>query len=145
MLQVQATWDLESITPTMGLMKLHILFLFITCIVAVVKLMRIWPAVRPFAKLPIEQQSSALPLLHTTASSLGRWIGLTFLTWGIATSVTIVNFCQRIQTWKELSVWGGTVLQVSELLVTLTFALVVVTFLYLIRWRILNRIERFRK
>jgi len=29
--------------------------------------------------------------------------------------------------------------------VTLTFALVVVTFLYLIRWYILNRIERFRK
>ena len=140
------TWDSKYTCygPPRVAEKLLVLFLLATSVVALTKLVRTWIALPPFAKLSVDRVQSALPKLERTAVSLRRWLVLTLLAWALVTSVTIVNSCQTMLTWEKLSGWQ-TLHQISELSMTLTFALVVVTFLYLIRWYILNRIERFRK
>jgi hypothetical protein len=140
------TWDFNQIGYASYVpVRLFVLYLFATCVMALTKLVRTWVALPPLAKPSVDRLQSALPMLERTAVSLRRWLVLTVLAWGMATSFTIVSFCQRMLTWEVSLRWLITLSHVAQLSVTLTFALVVIAFLYVIRWYLLNRIERFRK
>ena len=140
-----ASWELRHIDgPAPLAIKLYVLFLFITCLVALTKLVRTWIAISPFVRHAVEKQQSALPLLERTAISLRRWIGLALLLFGIFTASTIERFC-RISGNLKMTTFCWFTDAIGEWSVGLELALFVVAFLYLIRWSILNRIERFRK
>jgi hypothetical protein len=145
MIQESTTWDLRSMTRTPStIMEIYTLFLFLTCIVTSVKLVRIWRAAPPFT-LPRQASSPAyLELLESSSSSLKQWIGSTFLAWGIFASICLTDVCNRLLANKTI---GNVVILfvIQDFSTTLTMALLVVFFLFLVRWHMLKRIEHIRR
>jgi hypothetical protein len=144
MLEGQATWDYQDLIrePSTGF-KLYTLFLFIACVVGVIKLLKVWHIARPF-QIPQRNIPIAADRLQVTASSLGHWIGLTTLVCGILTSITLFNVCEGLLGEKVI---GNAIIVfvVRDFASGLSMALFVVLFLYLIRWYLLIRVAHFRK
>ena len=144
MVQESATWDLRHMTRTPSTsMKIYMLFLFLACIVTSVKLVRIWRAAPPFRLSRQASSPAYLELLETSSSSLKQWIGSTFLGWGIFASITLTDVCSRLLDDKRI---GSALILfiIQDFSTTLTMALLVVLFLFLVRWHMLKRIEHLR-
>jgi hypothetical protein len=144
MIQESTTWDLRHMTRTPStIMEIYMLFLFLACIVTSVKLVRIWRAAPPF-RLPRKASSPAyLELLESSNSSLKQWLGSTFLAWGIFASITLTDVCSRLLDDKRIgSSW--LLFIIPDFSTTLTMALLVALFLFLVRWHMLRRIEHIR-
>ena len=144
MLQESATWDLRRMTrePSTGMM-IYVLFLFLVCIVTSVKLVRVWRAAPPFRLSRQASSPAYLELLETSSSSLKQWIGSTFLGWGIVASISLTEVCSRLLDDKRI---GSSVILfvIQDFSTALTMALLVVLFLFLVRWHMLKRIEHLR-
>ena len=144
MLQESATWDLRRMTrePSTGMM-IYVLFLFLVCIVTSVKLVRVWRAAPPFRLSRQASSPAYLALLETSSSSLKQWIGSTFLGWGIVASISLTDVCSRLLDDKRI---GSSVILfvIQDFSTVLTMALLVVLFLFLVRWHMLKRIEHLR-
>jgi hypothetical protein len=144
MLQESATWDLRRMTrePSTGMM-IYVLFLFLVCIVTSVKLVRVWRAAPPFRLSRQASSPAYLALLETSSSSLKQWIGSTFLGWGIVASISLTDVCSRLLDDKRI---GSSVILfvIQDFSTALTMALLVVLFLFLVRWHMLKRIEHLR-
>jgi hypothetical protein len=144
MLQESATWDLRRMTrePSTGMM-IYVLFLFLVCIVTSVKLVRVWRAAPPFRLSRQASSPAYLELLETSSSSLKQWIGSTFLGWGIVASISLTDVCSRLLDDKGI---GSSVILfvIQDFSTALTMALLVVLFLFLVRWQMLKRIEHLR-
>jgi hypothetical protein len=141
MQQDSAGWDLRYIyrEPSTSF-RLYLLFLLVVCIVASIRLIRIWRAAPPF-RLSAEANSPAyLRLLQTSSTSLKQWIGCTFLAWGILTSTSLYDDCNRLLGQKVLGS-GAILFVIEDYSAALTLALLVVLFLFLVLWHILNRIQ----
>jgi hypothetical protein len=144
MLQESPTWDLRYIDrPLSTSMKMYVLFLFVVCILASVKLVRVWRAAPPFRLSRKAGSPAYLQSLETSSISLRQWIGSTFLAWGICASVSLYDVCNRLLESKG-SIGSFVILFIQDFSTTLTMALLVVLFLYLVRWHMLERIERLR-
>ena len=132
------TWDYQHMIrePSVSY-KLYILFLLTICVVGIVKLWKVWRS-----GLSSKRDSPAyIRDLQISASSLRQWIGLTFLGWGIFASVTLVNLCYRLLDEKVVGL-GTFLLVLIDYATTLSLALFAIALLYLIRWHILQRIQR---
>jgi hypothetical protein len=144
MLQESGTWDLRYVDrgPSIS-MKIYVLFLLVVCIVTSVRLIRIWRAAPPFGLSRQAGNPTYLRLLQASSTSLKQWIGLTFLTLGIFVSVSLHDFCNGLLAEKRT---GHDVIlfAIQDFSTTLTMALLVVLFLFLARWHMLERIERLR-
>jgi len=138
------TWDLRYIDrPSPTSMKIYVLFLFVVCIVASVKMVRVWRAAPPFRLSPKAGSPDYLQSLAASSTSLRRWIETTLLAWGIFASVSLYDVCDRLLPSKTI---GSPVILfvIQDFSTTLTMALLVVLFLHLVRWHILKRIEHLR-
>jgi UDP-N-acetylmuramyl pentapeptide phosphotransferase/UDP-N-acetylglucosamine-1-phosphate transferase len=141
-----ATWDLRAIdsSPSTST-KIYILFLLAVCIFASVKLVRVWWTAPPFRLSKMRNSPAYLQRLETENSRFGRWIGFVFLWWGIFASVNLQDACNGLLS-TEAKVINSLLIvyEIREFSTNLTAALLVVLFLYLIRWHLQNRIERLR-
>ncbi|HKW32795.1 MAG TPA: hypothetical protein VJN92_07305 [Candidatus Acidoferrum sp.] len=145
MLQETSTWDLRSLSPPVPPgFDLYLLFLLATCLSATAKLVKLWRAAPPF-RLERQQKNTAyVQMLEVTSSSLRQWTVCTFLAWGILASASLYDFCDRLLS--ENAVRRFEILFAIEGFSTaLTMALVIVLFLFLLRWHILRRIEWLRQ
>jgi hypothetical protein len=105
-------------------------------------LARVWRAVLPFSKKSAPVPCAYVKMLQACASRFGRWIGLIFLAWGLLTSTSVYNLCRGLLLEKTTG-RNQILLMIRELSMALIPALWVVLFLYLSRWHILARLERF--
>jgi hypothetical protein len=136
------TWDLRNIErPTPIATKLYVLYLFAVFLVASVKLIRVWRRALPFRLSSKACSPDYLQVLEASSISLGRWIETTFLVWGIFASVSLYDVCDRLLLSKTI---GNSVILfvIQDFSTTFTMALLIVLFLYLVRWHMLKRIER---
>jgi hypothetical protein len=147
MLQESAStsWDMRNMTsePSAAL-KMCILFLFVVCIVTSIRLISLWRTAPPFRAQRQRDNSAYLSLLQSSAASLKRWISFTCLGWGIFASISLYNLCNRLLDDKRV---GGllVVFLIREFSTTLTMALLVVLFAFLVQWHITMRMENFAK
>ena len=125
------------------LLKIYVLFLLVACIVTLFNLIRVWRVVLPFSTKCPTNPSAYSKLLQASASSFGRWIGLTFLAWGLLASTTVYATCNALLREKATG-RNEILLLIRDFSTTLSPALFVVLFLYLARWHTLIRMERFR-
>jgi hypothetical protein len=144
MVQESVTWDLRHMTRTPSTStEIYILFLFIVCIVTSVKLVRIWRTARPFRLSGQAGSPSYLQLLETSSGSLKQWIGSTFLAWGICASINLTDVCSRLFNNPKIRIFEILFI-ILDFSTALTMALLVVLFLFLVRWHMLKRIEGLR-
>jgi hypothetical protein len=144
MLQESSTWDLRYISrEPSNSMKYYVVFLFAVCILAGVKLVRVWRAAPPFRLSRNAGSAAFLHSLETSSTSLRQWMGLTLLAWGIFASVSLYDGCNRILDPKSTGSFL-ILFVIQDFSTTLTMALLVALFLYLVRWHMLKRIERLR-
>jgi hypothetical protein len=124
-------------------MMIYILFLFLVCIVTSVKLVKVWRPALPFRLSRQASSPTYLQSLESSSSSLKQWIGSTFLAWGIFASISLTDVCNRLLANKTI---GNFVIlfAIQDFSTTLTMALLVVLFLFLVRWHVLKRIEHIR-
>jgi hypothetical protein len=138
-------WDLQNIhrQPSTSL-KLYLLFLLFVCAVTTVKLLKAWQAAPPFRLSRQACNPTYLRGLEASSISLKHWIGCTILAWGILTSTSLYEVCNRLV--GEKTIGSATFLVLLEDYSTvLSMALIVVLFVFLVRWHLLTRIERLRK
>jgi hypothetical protein len=122
--------------------KIYVLFLFFACVVTLFNLVRVCRTVPPFSnKIPIVP-SAYVKMLQTCACRFGRWIGLIFLAWGLLTSTSVYNLCRGLLVEKTTG-RNQILLMIQDFSTTLIPALGVVLFVFLPRWRILDRIDGF--
>jgi hypothetical protein len=142
------SWDFNSITAThapSGATKLYILFLFAACAAAGLKLVDTWRnSARLKAKAP-SAQAEYFGILLRHIASLKRWIQLTILTWGFCLCVNVVTELTRLgSNFREIQNQFALLTTLREYLAFSTMAMFVITFLYLVRWHLLNRLESAR-
>lgn len=124
-------------------MKVYIVFLFVVCIVAMVKLIRVWRAAPPFRLSRQSGSPGYLRLLETSSISLKHWMVSTFLSWGILTSIGVYDVRDRFLDDKRI---GSMVILfvIEDFSKALTMALLVVLILFLVRWHVVRRIDSLR-
>ena len=74
-----------------------------------------------------------LQSLEISSTSLRQWIGLTLLAWGIFASVSLYHGCNRLLDSKSTGSFM-ILFVIQDFSTTLTMALLVVLFLYLVAW-----------
>ncbi len=141
MLQESATWDPRNliVEPSTSI-KLYILFLILVCIVTSAKLGRVWLAAPLFGLARQAGNPAYLRLLETLSASLKLWIGFTFLGWGIFTSISVYDVCNRLLDDKVIGSFM-IVFVIQEFSTVLSMALFVVLFVFLVRWHVVKRLE----
>jgi hypothetical protein len=145
MLQESAAvqWDPVYVHRDPGVaLKLYAFLLFAGCLVTAFTLFSVWRAVPPFSSRHPPAPLVYLKLLQVSTNRLKRWIGLIFVGSGLATLVSIYGVCSGMLAEKST---GLAVLlpMIQDLAATLSVGLLVVLLLYLTRWHILIRVERF--
>jgi len=143
-LQESTTWDPRHIfrDPSTSF-KTYVLFLLVVCVVASIKLIRVWHGAPPF-RLSRQANSPSYPqLLQASSASLKQWISFTFLGWGIFASMSLYDVCDRLLDEKRI---GSFVILfvIEDFSSAFSMALLVVLFLFLARWHMLRRIEHLR-
>jgi hypothetical protein len=125
--------------PSAG-MNAYMLFLFITCVVTSIKLIKVWRIAPLFRLSRLVDRPHYLQLLLTSTSSLRLWIGLTFLGWGIFASVSLYKVCDKLLDENRI---GNSVILfiIEDFSTAFTMTLLAVLFLFVVRWHLLKRIE----
>ena len=83
-----------------AVLKIYALFLLVACVVNLSNLIRVWRVVPPFSAKRPTVPAAYLKLLHASATVFGRWIGLTFLVWGLLTSTSLYGVCNALLVEK---------------------------------------------
>ena len=135
-------WDPVVQEPSIAF-RLYLLFLVIACSVTVVRLIRIWLAVPPFWCSKRASDPDYIKLLRKSSLSLLHWIGCTFLVWAILCATTLDVVCRGLLDEKATG-WAVIQFMIRDISLELGLALWVVSFIFLVRWHVSNRIERLR-
>jgi hypothetical protein len=123
--------------------KIYVWFLLVTLVWAAYRMLRIWYRVPPFfVRLQQCKDPGYLKLLEHSISSFARCSGLVFLGWGLVTATATYRMSIDLQRGGAISA-ADFLSPVGDLSASLCAALWVVLFLYLARWHLLNRIERY--
>jgi hypothetical protein len=142
------SWDLNGITDShapSGATKLYILFLLAACVAAGVKLVDAWRNAARLKKTAPATQPEYFRILLLHITSLKRWIQLTILTWGFCLCVNVSSDLTRLRfNFREIQNQFALLTTLREYLAFSSMAMFVVTFLYLVRWYLLTRLERAR-
>ncbi len=143
------SWDLNSMTDTHALSeatKLYILFLLAACVAGGVKLIDAWRNAGRLRRNSVSAQPEYFRMLLTHSTSLKRWTQLTILMWGLCLCVNVASDVTRLGiNFREIQNSFALLTTLKEYLAFSTMAMIVVTFLYLVRWNLLTRLERARE
>lgn len=135
----EATRDPRYITrePSTGL-NLYLVFLLTVCIMTILQILKAWRAAPPFRLSRRVNNLTYLKMLEASRTRLKQWIFCTFLAWGILTSISLYDVCSRLGSGEFLFV-------LEDYATTLTMALLVILFAFLVRWHLVTRIEYLHK
>lgn len=141
MLQETTTWDLNRMIrgPSVG-MRAYMLVLFIICAVTSIKLIRVWRVSPPFRLSRLANRPEYLQLLQASTRSLTQWIGLTFLSWGIFASVSLYDICDGLLNEKRIGSFIVLII-IEDFSSAFSMSLLLVLFLFVVRWHMLKRTE----
>jgi len=144
MLQESVGWDSQNLIrePSTSF-KIYMLFLIVVCIATIIKLIRVWRTALPFRLSSQAKNPDYLKLLRTSSRSLSHWIGCTFLAWAILSSTAIYDVCRGMRNEKVTGM-GVILFVIQDFSTALSMALWVVSFVFLVRWHVSNRIEHLR-
>jgi len=147
MLQESATtsWDIRTMCYTPSTKeKLYLLFLLAVCVVTTIKLVKLWIAAPPFRLNRQSDNPAYWQQLENAKTSLKQWMAVTLLVWGIFTSVSVYDVCNRLLDQKA---FGGLLLIsiIADFSTALILCLVVVLFTLLVRWHVMKRMEHLHK
>ena len=123
--------------------RIYALFVLLACVVTLFKLIRVWRFVLPFSAKRPTVPSAYLKMLQASASSLGRWIHLTLLAWGLLASTTVYDACNSLFL-EKVTGRNQILLMIQNSSADLSVSLSVVLFLYLARWHLISRMEGLR-
>jgi len=142
MQQPEVMWDYTQMIREPSLaVKLYVLFVFGSSLVAAVKLIRSWIILPPFRRAAPESLVDILSAFDRPALSLRRWMNLNALAWGLVTCYGLLTALQGLSsqrlTGPSLLAWLA-----FDLLQPLPLFLWAVTILFLLRWHLLWRAER---
>lgn len=142
MLQESTGWDPRAMhaEPSVGL-KLYSLYLFVVCVVTVLKLLRIWWIAPPFMPFRGTDASAYVSSLRNSAGSLKQWLTCTLLVSGIFFSTTLYRFCDRILDSERVG-FGVVAFVIRDFSTEASIALLIVLFAFLVRWHLLTRVRR---
>lgn len=125
--------------------KIYIWFLLVTFTWTAYRMLRVWYRVPPFfVRLPQSKDPGYFKLLEQSTSSFARWSGLVFLGWGLVAATAICRMSLDLQRAGAINA-SEFLSPVGDLSASLSAALWVGLFLYLARWHLLNRIERYHR
>jgi len=143
MTQNDVGWDFVSVQrePTLAI-KVYVLVVLASFIVAAVHLVKFWRSARILKRFDGNLDFDALLPLRDRALSLKRWIVLNILAWGVVAVYGVGNITKGIGSQKSI---GAALLldifwDLCQPLILLQWAVLV---LFLVRWHMLWRIERF--
>jgi hypothetical protein len=141
MIQESTTWDWRQIHPMLSTtMRIHALFLLAAFSVTLGKLISVWRSAPPFKLSKQSGNATYGRSLHKQSASLKNWIGCILLTWGLSTSISLYEFVVKLLDDKT----PGSFLFLVGLLgfsTALTQTLLVVFFIFLVRWHMNRRAE----
>jgi len=145
MLQEPISFDLRSMTggPSTS-MKVYMLVLLVVCIRTIVKLTRVWRGALPLRLSRQARNPAYLLLLEASSTALKQWIGFTFLCSGILASKSLYEISNQLFDGKKMGSLE-ILFVVRDFSAAFTMALLVVLFLFLVRWHVLERIEHLRQ
>jgi hypothetical protein len=137
----EATWDPRYINrPLSTSFKIYVFFLLTVCIVTIVQLLKAWRAAPPFRLSRQANNPAYLKMLEASRTRLKQWIFCTLLAWGILTSTSLYDVCNRLLGEKRIGS-GEYLFVLEDYAAALTMALLVVLFAFLVRWHLVTRIE----
>lgn len=144
-MQDQFRLDPQTVNAPLSIgAKLYILLLFASCVAAIIKLFRIWRVALPF-KFSRKQISAAyLRQLQASALSIRQWMGFTLITWAVLASFRLTEICRYVLYARAVPHTDVIMSDLVENATYLSMALLVVAFLYIIRWHLLTRGECIR-
>lgn len=125
-------------------MRIYLLLLLLACVMATIKLIRIWRAAPPFKSSEDLSNPAYRQLLRASRTGLNQWIACVLITWGILGSTAVYDDCEGMLASKHFT-HSMILFALQDFSVSLSVALVAVLFLFLVRWHVLRRIERLRR
>ncbi len=126
--------------PVPVVTKIYVLFMLATLIVGGVKLIRLWIAVPPFRFSQQMNRPDYSRQLQRSSNSLAQWMGCTLLVSGLWACLATTCMCERLlEAHAGMSALLYSLRDISE---GLSFGVVVALALFLIRWHVLNRIDK---
>lgn len=125
--------------------KLYVLFVLVSLLVALVQLLRNWFLGPPFRHLPADSAQRVALIFRSQALSLRRWIFLSLLAWAGVTLAGTLNMLGGISASR-----GNIGLPLmadvfADLLQPTVLFWWVLSLLYVVRWHILWRAERLER
>jgi hypothetical protein len=133
-------WDVTLIYRQHSSLAMLIIFYFLAVFLVICrKLFVVWRVVRPFPPQPPENEVKYKSLLRHSFQSLGRWIQLSFLLWGIYVCLQGGQIARN--SILEPSMHQFILCPVQEVFAISDLMLVVVIFAFLARWHIAKRAE----
>jgi len=144
MFQETTTWDLRNMHPAPSAgMKLYMLFLLVACVIAGAKLLKAWRGALPFRSWRQANNPAYVESLAAASISLRHWMGCTFLVWGFYFASHLYNVCSGLQASRTVGN-SAILFVIQEFATGLAMTILVVLFLFLVRWHLVKRIERLR-
>jgi hypothetical protein len=144
MIQETAQFDLRNmITEPSAETTVYTLLLFVVFIVAGVSIIKIWWMVPPFRGPRAIEPLVYRRLLETTRNRLRQWMLLAFLVWGLCESMEIGRVTFRL-LGQPRNITPGILFAVRDFTTGVNMVLIDALLIFLLRWHILQRIERLR-
>lgn len=133
-------WDLRSISCQPSGLAMILVFYFLAVFLVICrKLFGVWRIVRPFQRQLPEDTIKYESLLRHSSQSLGRWIRLSFLLWGICVCLLAGKIARN--SILEPTMHQFIRCPVQEVFAISDLMLVVVTLAFLAHWHIAKRVE----
>ncbi|HUJ30396.1 MAG TPA: hypothetical protein VLY23_03900 [Candidatus Acidoferrum sp.] len=133
--QLNQTW----VEPILAV-KLYVLLVFVSLIVAIAQILKNWILVRPLRTLRPEVDNRAATAFRRQALSLRRWMVLNTLAWGGVTVAGVANLFRGVSVSRTVGmqvISGG----LEEVLQPSGLFFLTLIILYVARWHILWRAE----
>jgi hypothetical protein len=145
MQEPEVGWDVVAIhrDPSVAT-RIYALVLLASLLAGLVHLIRNWWTVRPFARNHSYLDNSSMLFFRTQAKSINRWIPLDLLAWMGVTLAGVQTSLRGLAMQKAFG-WALSLDLLRDLSQPTALLLWVITPLFLLRWHILWRLERFER
>lgn len=144
MLQDDASvgWDPLVIPPHLSApVRIYVLFLLVTVIATMVRLISLWIAAPPFWLSRQANNPDYLYRLRTECAKNKQWMIGTLLGWGVVTSIELFHATTRLLEVKLVGT-SPILFAIRDFASLAEAASMVALFLFLVQWHLMNRIER---
>lgn len=121
--------------------KIYVFFLIAACVVASVKLIKVWRIVPPFKHPRRANNLAFLGTLQTLTNSLKQWVWCTILVLGILVTTGVYGVCASLLN-ERVPARAGILFAIEDFSTAVSMGLLVVLILFLVRWHMLTRIKQ---